>query len=958
MTSMLPSQAPRTPVGVLALSLSVEGINDSDLAGHVPREILQKGTRIAIPYWLLPEPNDNLLVILRQNGVEQTLYDVIYPTPLTVPFLYFALTPQHLAADGIAFLYYKIWKGSGGTDDLSPERQLTIDHTPPIKLQLPRFVHATLWGYLNKNTKPPLTSGATVRIQDFSNIAVPGDVAKITWRGYSSLNGSGTEVAGTYGTWDKPLSANEIANGFDHVVPYMEHILPLFDNDSATVVCQLLHGGRLIAESEKSLVKIDQVTPGQSSPSGFNEGEMQMTAQQQVTFKARENPPKLGASVNGIFATAISVDTLADNYLPKAMTDTGFVTVKLAAFSQGLDDDEVDLYAAVAGKTLDIIMSGIPLGRVQDRDDPFLIQVPESLLADLLPNVGTTGPTEYELQAFVYKGGAGTDDPSNVVRVVRDINPPFGVKTKEGIRLGLPPSVIGFTNAPVDSQRLVNEAWMNDPLNAFLELVFGVAYPNRRPDDKLKLRLVSGVAPNTVETVVHDDVVPGTGIVRVANTELRKHHNGRVMAYSEWTDHVPNVSARSTPTPLLTLKLALDPVLHKAPLVPATDPNATTTIYLDNFLKADGTENPISTVNERASIDNLEPGDQLQQYFEDVSDPTNFKMLGPVNITNTDVTFPVPYTGFFADLFGAYEGPSEFKTWSEVVRGGNTYPSPELFFWADLYPAGGLYPELPELVNPAFALPVTTGASGTPDDLLPGDRDKLGKMKVKLALLDPPLTSIETAKFYLNGKYVGEVSPFADMTEFEVPVPALTISALPATTVKAHWTRQKTGIDKNVISSPSQDVTVRSKKIDLLQPTIRIRNPLKDQCDCFAMNNAATNWRLALGIPKDAVNLPVGKVIQAKMEIHRNATATDLITGTEDSQPYTIQAANIPDVANIGSAAIFKLGQPSLGSGNVWIKLWYTTDIGGEQTSIVLIKKLDSITSSGEYCDRLVVPAK
>jgi hypothetical protein len=949
---MSTSQSASTPIEVLALPLSVEGIDDSDLAGHVPRDILKNGTRIIIPYWELPELNDNLLVILRQNGVEKIIYDVVYPTPLTVPFLYFALTPQHLATDGIAFLYYKIWKGSGGNDDPSPERRLTIDHTPIIELLLPWFPHMTLWGYLNNNTRPPLTSGVTVRVREFNNIAVSEDDAKITWRGYPSLNGSGTEVPGSYGYWERRLSVHDIANGFDVIVPYQPHILPLFNNCSAVVICQLFRGGRLIAESERSLVKIDQVTPGQSSPFGFNEGEVQMTAKQQVTFKARENSPKLGMSVNGVYATAITVDTVADDYIEKAQLDTGFITIKLDAFADPLDGDEADIYAAVKGQPLELIMSAVALGTVASRPDPFEIKVGKELLPDL-PQPATA--TEYILQVLVYKDGAGNDDPSNVLTVFIDENPPYGLKfpTK---RLTPPTPNATFTNAPADAQRLVNETWMGESANADLLLRFGVAYANRRLDDKLELHLVSGVAPNIVDTIVFDDVVLASGAISVPNTELRKHRNGRVMAHFFWTDHVGNRSASSTPAALLTLGLALDPVLRKAPLVPATDPNGTTTIYLDNFLKADGTEEPIPAIVERAFIDNLEPGDQVQVLIEDASDPTNFKMLGPVPILSADVPFQLPYKDFFADLFGTYEEASEFKIWAEVVRGTSTFLSPELFFWVDLYPAGGLYPELPEKVNPAFVLPVTTGASNTPNDVQPGDRDKEGKIEVILALTDPPLNSTETAKFYLDGKYVNEVSPFSDMTTFSVSVPAITMGALPTPSVKAHWTRQKTGIDKNVIRSPSEDVTVSGRKIDLLKPTIRIRNPDKDQCDCFAMNNAATNWRLALGIPKDLINLPVGTVITVHMEAHSNATATALIPNTQDNQPYTIQAANTPDFANLGTAAIFKLAQPARGAA-AWIKLWYTANIGGVQTSEPLIKKLDTITSSAEYCDRTPVPA-
>lgn len=930
-------------VGVLAKPLTVEGVDDNDPAGHVPRDLLIKGTRIVIPYWIDPEPNDELWVVWRQNGVENRLYTEFYPAPLTVPFLSFDLTAQDLASDGIAYLYYKIWKGSGGTDDPSPDRQLTIDHTPLVKLPEPVFPHATLWGYLNNSTKPPLTSGATVRIPAFTSIAAPGDIARIHWRGYSTLNGSGSEVPGTYGVWDKPLSATDIANGFDRVVPYLPHIISLFDNDSAVVVCQLLRGGRLIAESSKALVKIDQVTPGESGPSGLNQGEREMTAQEKVTFKVRGTPPEFGVSANGILATAISVDTVADDYIHKSQLDTGKIIIKLAAFAASEDDDDCDVWVSANGQTPVRIAEMLPLGPAIGRPDPFLIELDAALFPDLPQNAG---PTEYKLIVIVYKGGAGTSDPSNELRFFIDKNAPFGLKFPT-VRLTPPVPSAGFTNAPTDPQRTVNEAWTQLPANANVELVFGVAYPNRRTDDELELHFVS----DGVDIVAFKGTVPAGGTVSVPNTELRKLPNGRVMAYFYWFDHAGNKSASSTPAALLTLGLALDPVLRKAPLVPATGPDGANTIYLDDF-RATGN---IQAIVERAFIDNLEPGDQAKIYVEDTSDPTNYKETVPVPINDVDVPFTLDYKGFFEDLFGPYEEAAEYKIWAEVIRGTDTFPSPERFFWLHLYPSGGGYPELPSDVNPAFALPVVTGASNTPNDLQPGDRDKPGKIEVTLKLTDPPLSSTETAKFYLNGKFVGDVTPFSDMIKFSYVIPAADIAVLPTPSTLAYWTRQKTGIDKNITKSSPETVLVSGKKIDLLAPTIRVRNPLKDQMDCYAMNNAATDWKVAIGVPKDAVNLPQGAEIIMYIEAYSDEAGTNLIPGTAASQPYTILAPGTPDVVGVGSAAIFKLAQPKRGA-VAWIKYWYTRNIGGVQTSIPIIKKLDTITSSAEYCDRTPVP--
>jgi hypothetical protein len=943
MTSMTFNQ-PRN-AGVLAKPLSVEGVDDNDPAGHIPRELLINGTRIVIPYWIDPVPNDELWVVLRQNGVERRLYTEFYPTPLTVPFLYFDLTAQDLATDGIAFLYYKIWKGSGGTDDPSPERQLTIDHTPLLTLAEPSFPDATLWGYLNNDTNPPLTSGAKVAIPDFINIAVPGDVANIHWRGYSSLNGSGPEVPGTYGVWEKILSAADITDGFDHVVPFRSHISLLFDADSAVVICQLFRGRKLIAVSEKGLVKIDRVTPGESGPSGLTEGEREMTAQEKLTFKARPKTPKLfdadaGIDSFGVLTTAISIDTLADGSIPVSELNSGKITITLQRPVPEEEDelDDVDVYIRQEGVSLGQI-AYIPLGPIADRTNPILLKVDASHFPELAQ---PATPTNYEVQVILYKGGAGNDDPSNVVPIVIDRTASFEVKYPSR-RKNLPTPAPTFVNAPADAQRTVDEAYIN--ANAQLNFTVFVGYLTRRLDDELTVWLTSGA----VTIQVFKNTVPATGAFEVPSSELRRLPNGRVTISYAWTDLPGNFSLNSAPTAVLTLGLALDPVLNAPPLVPKTDPNGTTTIYLEDI------DNVVGIVT-RATIDNAEPGDQITFYMEDAEDPTNFVDFGTQPLAAVDLTFPLPYIDKLKDVFGTSEVAKEVRVWFELIRGSNSFESPEFYFWLDLYPSGGLYPELPDLTNPNFALPVVTGNSNTPDSILPGDRDKSGKFAVTLKLTEPPITPAETAKCYVNNLPVGEYTPFVDATEFEVTISVATMSGLPTPSVQAHWTRQKSGIDKNVISSGLKTVLVSGRKIDLLPPTIRIRNPsIKDQIDCFAMNNATTNWRLAVTIPKDPGNLPPGKSITVHFAAYQDASGTILIPGTEDSQPYIIQAAGTVDVASVASAAVFKAAQPRLGT-RAFGKYWYTADIGGEQTSVPIIKPLDTITSSGEYCDRLAVP--
>src|SRR5690606_8300802 len=154
--------------------------------------------------WPDPKPMDELWIELYQGGTVTRLYTESYSPPQP-PFLYFNLTAAHLATDGVALLSYQVWKGGGGISDPSPERKLTIDHTPILVLNEPTFPHATIWGYLNNKTVPPLTSGATVLIPTANSPAADGDTAKLYWQGYSSLNGSGPPVPGTSGDWEITL---------------------------------------------------------------------------------------------------------------------------------------------------------------------------------------------------------------------------------------------------------------------------------------------------------------------------------------------------------------------------------------------------------------------------------------------------------------------------------------------------------------------------------------------------------------------------------------------------------------------------------------------------------------------------------------------------------------------------------------------------------------------------------
>ncbi|HWH88894.1 MAG TPA: hypothetical protein VNV36_19265 [Pseudomonas sp.] len=938
---MTKSNATRRSIGILASPLSVEGIDDSDLDGHVPLDILLNGSRIIIPYWDDPNPKDELWIELAQDGSVTRLYTE-YLDPPQPAYLYFPLTPAHLVTDGVAFLSYKVWKASGGIPDPSPDRKLTIDHTPMVVLDTPEFPNATRWGYLNNNTHPPLTCGVTVSIPTANGFAAIGDRAKLYWQGYSSLNASGPPVPESYGDWDILLEQKHIDKHWEFVVPFEPCIRPLVDYDSAVARWQLFKGGRLYGESKNGSVMIDRVTPGEPGPFGLSiQGEMEMTFK---LLPPKQRPASFGVKEVGLFS-AITAETLTDNYIAKSVMDSGILIVNLDRTSDEDDNDDVDVELRVKGGIFETIGT-VPLGPIADRPAGKIpLEIDTSKIQELPTPID---PTTYEIRVKVYKGGGGIEDPSNIIEVVVDQTAPF--HTKNPRREARPTPAPTFVNRPTDPQVTVTEAWMALPANANVNCKVPVNYPQRRPaDDKVRVWLRNA----DLSVLVFEGTVPDTGEISFSNSELRKFPpRGRVNIVQQYEDLPGNPSLESAPIAFLTLALAQVPVSNKGPLVPRTDPNFTTPLYLDDLASG------ISAIVESAFIDNAETGDQIYITIEDANDATVFHDFDPQAWTGANLTFPLEYENL-AKIFADATEPKRVNIKYTITRTGMTtdVESPiETFILAFDY-AGPENPDLPDLTNSILQLPVVTGASKTPNSLLPGDRSKSATFKVVFALTDPPLTPEQTATCYINGVRLEPYVPFVDETEFEVEIPTSVVTGLPTPSVKAFWTIQKSGVDKNIMRSKEETVLVAGHPIPLPTPTVRIRKPdTRPYIECFAMKSPTSSYDLGLIIPKDPL-LPPGKTIKVHFEAHKTAAGDDLIPNTKVSADYTIAAADVQDFAPTGTTpAVFKAAQPARGA-VAYGKYWYTTDINGEQSSTPVVRRIDTISTSFTYCDGTAAPA-
>ena len=261
--------------GVLAVPLTVDGVDRNDPEGRIPYLLLLNGTIARVPRWenfsTVSSRSDRLIVTWEQDGLKTVIFDRSYPGPITQLEFEIPLTPQRLGTDGVALLHYVVLDADANPDPASAPVKLTIDHSqvPVPSLNPVTFPHATLWGYLNCQTRPALNQGVTVNVLP-QTVGMAGDVCKLQWQGYRSLNGAGV-VAEAYLEVPHTLSEDNLLKGFNIVVPFRPCVKPLIDNDSALVVISFYRGVRLIAQSAPELVKIDRTISGERLPCYSND---------------------------------------------------------------------------------------------------------------------------------------------------------------------------------------------------------------------------------------------------------------------------------------------------------------------------------------------------------------------------------------------------------------------------------------------------------------------------------------------------------------------------------------------------------------------------------------------------------------------------------------------------------------------------------------------------------------
>ncbi|MHC8333241.1 hypothetical protein [Pseudomonas sp. LB3P25] len=255
--------------GVLLDPLRVQGVDPSDPAGTLPDDAKQNGIVCIIPRW--PAfPTDTridrveIFIVGNPNSIAQRNYGAADDaTEFLIP-----IGPT-LLPDLLTFeIRYTVRSVNNTT---SPPRRLTFAIVaPPQVLKAATFPDADPWGYIGctkNNPQDPdslyVWEGIRILIP-FDNRFQLLDVIELVWQGWESLNGSGTALtpAATFtGTVTDVINKKPVSIV---IRPFVPHIEPMRDNDSATANYLLLRNGVPIFSSFTGLVKIDRVIPGSS----------------------------------------------------------------------------------------------------------------------------------------------------------------------------------------------------------------------------------------------------------------------------------------------------------------------------------------------------------------------------------------------------------------------------------------------------------------------------------------------------------------------------------------------------------------------------------------------------------------------------------------------------------------------------------------------------------------------
>ncbi|MFJ4246818.1 hypothetical protein [Pseudomonas sp. NPDC089741] len=253
------SPAPADPISTL--DYAPPGVVEVDANWVILDVAHQNGLTVIVPRWDSPSPDglpNELYLYL--NGTE--VFHDTYISPLTQLEFRPIIDPKYFSIDGTYRLTYETV--TTGNHAYSDPRDLTVRRLPVVLLPEPVYPAATLWGYLNCFTQPPIWVVVIVRVPlPTKTTWQVDDELHLFWAGYETLNGSGTALFSH--TVIKTLTAQDVIGDYEfRITDFKNFIEPLEKDASVRAVYSIYRKGVLVAESSAGLVKIDRAIPGES----------------------------------------------------------------------------------------------------------------------------------------------------------------------------------------------------------------------------------------------------------------------------------------------------------------------------------------------------------------------------------------------------------------------------------------------------------------------------------------------------------------------------------------------------------------------------------------------------------------------------------------------------------------------------------------------------------------------
>jgi hypothetical protein len=634
----------------------------------------------------------------------------------------------------------------------------------------------------------------------------------------------------------------------------------------------------------------------------------------------------------GIMAEApIIVGKIVNDLIPKAILDTGLMTVRFDTKTIAVphDLDEWELYERKGTSGTPVLVGGEVFGSVTGR--PEFLDIPvttTALVDDDLTKISTT----YQYQFVFFKGIDGNPDDLPWVTAEIDRTAPeqdklSGTKFK--------PEAVVFQNLP--PRGTINDDWLRD--NTELSVTVNRGYESYRPDDEIDVYIDTNYGTGTP---VHSQALTSS-TVNIPRDQLPILDS----LYFIWyvlRDVVGNESdpalsgsfdVRRLPPPSL-----IDCVIPKG--------------ISPDVIDLEDLETPVFV-----NVPYTTNGQENDRIIPTVTNGTLPISLGSQTLGTAPRTLQfLISTSRLLALWGSATAAVPIVASYQFSRGLEPLrPSTNTDSALDFTYRGPVNPVFPGRENPNMTKVTVVGPSNTPNHIIADDRGEDADISTPMITTPVVWTPIgdETARLWFNGVPVhSELLAPGVATPLTFTIDAAVIDAAGPGTKIAYWTIEETG-GRNVIKSPDTEVIIDNVRVSLLEPTVRLFNGL---VSCRYLTRFT--FELPVTVPIDTTYMPTGTVVTLKSVGTEDAQGLVPIAGTEFSKNYSITGAETGGVfvENI-QPYLTKLKpiQPPRSSSlpNGYIKIWYEVTIFGVPTkSLEFLNEVSLLNDSNNYCE--VVP--